>query len=72
MHQLPIIRDSEGDLSGDCHKGSGAPVKELHKVHRTLPSPSSSSNSQDMLQDEAGFPFIDDETGGFIFDDLRE
>lgn len=70
MHRLPIIRDSESDFSGDCCPKFGA-TKELSGFHRTLPVPSKNSFSEEVLQDEAGFPILDDQTGGFIFDDLK-
>jgi hypothetical protein len=74
MHQLPIIRDVNGDLSGCPTSGrcpSGGQTKELHLFCRTLPAPVRNNQSQDVLQDEDGFAILDDLTGGFIFDNLR-
>lgn len=75
MHQLPIIRDNAGDLSG-CPTNrrcpSGGQTKELHMINRTLPAPTRNNESQDVLQDEDGFAILDDQTGAFIFDNLKE
>lgn len=67
---LPIIRDEPGDYSGDCCPKPGG-QKELHKIHRTPPTRVRSTVSEDFLQDEAGFPILDEETGQGIFDDLK-
>lgn len=67
---LPIIRDDENDFSSDCFPKPGG-QKELHRIHRTLPTRVVSTASEDFLQDEAGFPFLDEQTGLGIFDDLK-
>ncbi len=69
MHQLPIIRETS-DFSGDCECPGG--LKSLNKIHRTLPSKVRDNSAEEVLQDEAGFPILDDQTGSFIFDDLKQ
>lgn len=68
MHQFPIIRETS-DFSGDCECPGG--LKELHKIHRTLPVKIRDNSAEDMLQDEDGFGVNDEQTNGFIFDDLK-
>lgn len=65
----PKIRDGEGDFSGDDCSRPG--LKELHRIPRTLPRVPVPDADQDVLQDEAGFAILDEQTAGFIFDDLR-
>lgn len=67
---LPIIRDEPGDFSLDCCPKPGG-LKELHKIHRTLPTRIRSTAAEDFLQDEAGFPILDEQTNQGIFDDLK-
>lgn len=66
----PIIKDPEGDFSFPCPRRVG--LKELDRIHRTLPGIKMDNEDQDVLQDEAGFAILDEITGGFIFDDLRK
>jgi hypothetical protein len=68
MTRFPIIRDSS--LSGDC--GCGGGIKELHKVPRTLPTRIPDTTEEDILLDENNEPILDEQTAGFIYDDLRE
>ena len=68
--QRPLIRDGAGEFSGDCIRPRG--LKELHRIRRTLPRVSVPDFEQDVLQDDpSGFAILDEQTGGFIFDDLR-
>lgn len=66
---LPIIRDDNKDYSEDCPCKGG--LKELHRIHRTLPPIVISNEDADVLQDEAGAAVNDETDNGFIFDDLR-
>lgn len=65
---LPKIVD-DGTLSGDCKSVGGQ--RELHAYCRTVPFEVRSSSSEDVLQDEDGFPILDEQTVGKIYDDLR-
>lgn len=70
MDTRPIIRDGAGDFSGDCECPAG--LKSLHRIHRTLPRRVRDNSAQEVLQDEDGFAILDEQTSGFIFDDLKE
>jgi hypothetical protein len=67
---VPIIRDEPKDFSGDCCPKPGG-LKEIHRIHRTLPTRVRSTATEDFLQDEAGFPILDEQTNQGIFDDLK-
>ena len=69
MDSRPIIRDVEGDFSGDCVCPAG--LKSLHRIHRTLPVKARDNSGEDVLQDEDGFPILDEQTSQTIFDDLK-
>lgn len=68
---LPIIRDNAGDFGSDCCPRP-AGQKELHRAPR-VPKTRAVSNEEagEVLQDEAGFPILDESTGDFIYDDLK-
>lgn len=71
VNNLPIIRDNAGLLdSGCCPRPAG--IKETHRVPR-VPLTRSVSNEEagEVLQDEAGFPILDEVTARYIFDDLK-
>ena len=72
MDRLPIIRDVDSVFATPCCDRP-AGQKLLHRVPRT-PNTRSVSNDEagDVLQDEAGFPILDELTAKFIFDDLKE
>jgi len=70
MTPFPIIRDIDEEFSGDCCPPKPG-IKELHRIHRTLPKRVLHNSDPDVLQDEAGFPILDEQTGGFIYDDLK-
>lgn len=65
----PLIKDAEGDFSGCCP--SRPALRDLDKIHRTLPSVILDNNDIEVLQDEAGFAILDEQTAGFIYDDLK-
>jgi hypothetical protein len=68
---LPIIRDPSHDFSGTCcPKPAG--IKRLDKVPRTLPVRVINTACEPVLQDEAGFAILDEETASFIHDDLAQ
>jgi len=67
---IPIIRDISGEFSGPCRPPRPG-IKELHRIHRRLPPQSLQNDDQDVLQDEIGEPILDEQTAGFIYDDLR-
>jgi hypothetical protein len=67
---MSVIRDSEGEFSGPCCPPKPG-VKELHRIHRKLPPFSLKNDDLDVLQDEAGSPILDEQTNGFVYDDLR-
>ncbi len=69
MDQRPIIRDTEGDFSGDCVCPGG--LKSLHRIHRTVPIFVRNTSAENVLQDEDGFPILDEQTGSTIYDDLK-
>ena len=71
MNNLPIIRDPLNHFTTDCTHRQGG-TKELHRVAR-VPLTRSVSNDEDgdVLQDEAGFPILDEQTSNFIYDDLK-
>jgi hypothetical protein len=70
MKSLPIIRDEPGDFSSDCCPRPGG-QKELHRIHRTVPTRIVNTVTEDFLQDEANFPILDEQTSQGIFDDLK-
>jgi len=47
-------------------------MKRLDKVPRTLPRRRNNTACEEVLQDEAGFAILDEATGSFIHDDLKE
>lgn len=69
-HGIPILRDNDGILSGDCCPRPGG-TKELHAYCRTLPARPTSAGTEDVLLDEDGIPILDEQTGTTIFDDLK-
>lgn len=70
MTKFPIIRDTSQELSGPCCPRPGG-LKELHRIHRDLPPWILQNNDEEVLQDEFGAPILDEQTGGFIYDDLK-
>ena len=70
MSFTPVIRDTQGDFSMPCEPAGG--LKELHRIHRTLPPWLLHNNDPDVLQDEDGNPILDETTDNFIYDTLRE
>lgn len=71
MHQLPKLRDTDSDLSGDCRPCHRDRLKELHAIPRTLPARVIDSYAEDFLQTEDLWPVLDETNGGGIFDDLK-
>lgn len=71
MHQLPKIRDPSHDLSNEDCQCQKDRVRPLDRIHRTLPFQVPNSSTEDFIQDEEGFPVLDEQTGQGIFDDLK-
>lgn len=71
MNQLPIIRNVDAVFATPCcDRPDGQ--KLLHKAPRVpLTRPISNAEAGDVLQDEAGFPILDEITNHFIYDDWR-
>lgn len=65
---LPKIVD-DGTLSHDCECAGG--MRELHAYCRTLPVETRSNATEDVLQDEDGFPILDEQSAYKIYDDLK-
>lgn len=65
----PLIRDGAGDFSGKCPDRVG--LKDLDRIHRTLPTFQTDNEDLEVLQDEDGFAVLDEQTAGFIIDNLR-
>lgn len=65
----PLIRDTAGDFSSPCPRRVG--LKDLDKIHRTLPAFQTDNNDPEVLQDEDGLAILDEQTAGFIYDDLK-
>lgn len=66
MNSLPRIVDANDDLS--CEECPGG-QRLLHRVPRSsVLRPIVSPGNEDVLQDEAGFPILDEVTGNTIFD----
>lgn len=70
MSKFPLIRDTNKELSGPCCPPPGG-LKELHRIHRDLPPWILQNNDEEVLQDTAGAPILDNQTGGFIYDNLK-
>lgn len=66
---LPLIRDAEGELSGPCPSRVG--LRDLDKIHRTLPPVVLDNEDIEVLQDEDGFGVNDEQNNSFIIDNLR-
>jgi len=64
----PVLRDPEHDLSHPCFPRPSTKILP----GRTLPPRIIVNESIDVLQDEDGFPILDEVTGSTIIDDLRE
>lgn len=69
MNRIPRIQDPEHTLSRRCRPNGG--LKDLDRIHRTLPPQVLQNNDVEVLQDEAGAPILDETTGGYIYDTLR-
>jgi hypothetical protein len=67
-NQNPVIRDP--NLGDCCPPAAG--MKRLDKVPRTLSRRRNNTACEEVLQDEAGFAILDEATGSFIHDDLKE
>lgn len=70
MTPYPIIRDVNGELAEPCCPPK-AGIKEAHRIRRLLPPFRLLNNDPQVLQDEFGAPILDEQTAGFIYDDLR-
>jgi hypothetical protein len=70
MTGLPLIIDPDKDLSGPCCPPKPG-LKELHRIHRTLPPRNLLNNDEEFLQDETGRPILDEITNNFIYDNLK-
>lgn len=66
MRSFPRITDPNGDLSRDDCTGGQLLLHRVQRgpVTRVIANP----GNDDVLQDEAGFPILDEETGNTIFD----
>ena len=69
MNRIPRIQDPEHELSRCCRRPAG--VKDLDRVPRRLPPWAIHNNDAEVLQDEAGAPILDETTGNYIYDTLR-
>jgi len=67
--KLPVIVDPAHELSEPCRKSAG--LKELDRIHRTLPNRPLPPGDPEVLQDEFGAPILDEITGGFIYDNWK-
>ena len=66
MNSFPVISDSNNDLS--CEECPGG-QRLLHRVPRSpVTRPVTNPGNDDVLQDEAGFPILDEVTANTIFD----
>jgi hypothetical protein len=66
VRSFPIIKDPERDLS--CEDCTGGQLL-LHRVPRSpITRPITNPGNDEVLQDEAGFPILDEITGNTIFD----
>jgi len=65
---FPLHRDDEGDLSHPCFPRGATKILP----GRTLPPRILVNETTDVLQDEDGFPILDEATGSTIIDDLRQ
>ncbi len=70
MTPNPVIKDPNRELSECCCPPKGG-LKELHNIHRTLPNRVLHNSDPQILQDEAGEGFLDEQTRSFIYDDWR-
>lgn len=70
MISTPVIIDPDKELSGPCCPPKPG-IKELHRIHRTLPNRVLDNSDEEVLQDEEGFPILDEITAGFIYDNLK-
>lgn len=66
----PIIRDPNHEFTNPCCP-IPAGTKVLDKIPRTLPRRVINTACEPVLQDEAGFAILDEETASFIHDDLK-
>jgi 1,6-anhydro-N-acetylmuramate kinase len=67
---FPIIRDNEGDFSSRCPQRAG--LKDLHRIHRTLPAFQTDNEDVEVLQAEDGAAILDEITANHIIDNLKE
>lgn len=65
---FPLQRDPEGDLSRPCFPRGSTKILPP----RTLPPRIIVNETEDVLQDEDGFPILDEATGATIIDDLKQ
>ena len=65
----PRIRDLDHDMSGRCRRPAG--LKQLDRIHRTLPPQVFDNEDIDVLQDEDAAAVLDETTGNYIYDTFR-
>lgn len=65
----PLDRDPNGDRSFECP--TRPRLNDLDSVHRTLPVFQADNEDLEVLQDETGLAVLDEQTAGFIIDNLR-
>lgn len=70
MNRFPLIRDPNRDYSRKCCIPN-AGMKELHNFCRTLPTRIPDTSEEDVLQDEFAAAILDEQSGGFIYDNLK-
>ena len=71
MNNIPIIRDTDAILASDCCPRPDG-QKELHRVPRqAITRPISNQSVEEVLQDEAEFPILDEITNHYIFDNWK-
>lgn len=64
----PIHRDPENDLSHPCFPRPSTKILP----GRALPPRVIVNQTENVLQDEFGFPILDEVTGATIIDDLKQ